>query len=87
MTINWKLRLKNKVTLTAIILTFVAFIYQVCGLLGVVPPISQDDIIKLVGIIINIMVAVGIVVDPSTSGFGDSKLVMTYETPRVDSAD
>lgn len=87
MTMNWKLRLKNKVTLTAIILAFVTFIYQVCGLLGIVPAISQDDIVNIAGIIINIMVAVGVVVDPTTSGFGDSKLAMTYETPKVDPAD
>lgn len=87
MTINWKLRIQNKVTLTAIIIAFIAFVYQVCGLLGVVPAISQDEIVNLVGVIINIMVMAGVVVDPTTNGFGDSKLAMTYETPKVDPED
>lgn len=76
MNINWKLRLQNKATLTTIILAVVAFVYQMLGLFGVVPSISQDTIINLVGLIINLLVGFGIVVDPTTSGVGDSTLAM-----------
>ena len=44
MNINWVLRLKNKATLTALIAAALAFGYQVAGLFGVVPPVSQDAV-------------------------------------------
>lgn len=80
MNINWKLRLQNKATLTTIILAIVAFIYQTLGLFGVVPSISQDTIINLVGLVINLLVGFGIVVDPTTSGVSDSKLAMERDS-------
>ena len=80
MNINWKLRLQNKATLTTIILAIVAFVYQILGLFGVVPSISQDTIINLVGLVINLLVGFGIVVDPTTSGVNDSKLAMERDS-------
>ena len=82
MNINWKLRFKNKTTLTAILLALVALVYQVLGLFGVVPSISQNQIVELIGMVINLMVLLGIVVDPTTAGIGDSGLAMTYDAPK-----
>lgn len=82
MNINWKLRLQNKTTLTTIILAVVAFAYQMLGLFGVVPSISQDTIVNLVGLIINLLVGFGIVVDPTTSGVSDSTQALEYEAPK-----
>lgn len=79
MNINWKLRLQNKATLTTIILAIVAFVYQMAGLFGIVPSISQDTVINLVGLIINLLVGFGIVVDPTTSGVSDSALAMARD--------
>ena len=84
MNINWKLRLQNKATLAALIATIVAFVYQVLGIFGVVPAISQDMVITGAGIVLNILVAIGVVVDPTTSGVNDSSQAMTYENPRSD---
>lgn len=84
MNINWKLRLQNKTTLAALIATIVAFVYQVLGIFGVVPAISQDMVITGVGIVLNILVAIGVVVDPTTSGVKDSEQAMTYESPKGD---
>ena len=82
MDINWKLRLQNKATLTTIVLAIVAFAYQMLGLFGVVPSISQDTIVNLVGLIINLLVGFGIVVDPTTSGISDSTQALEYEAPK-----
>lgn len=81
---NWKLRLQNKATLTTLILAIVAFVYQILGLFGVVPAISQNDVINLIGLVINLLVTLGIVVDPTTSGVTDSAQAMTYTEPKVD---
>ena len=84
MDINWKLRLQNKATLAALIATIVAFVYQVLGIFGVVPAISQDMVITGAGIVLNLLVAIGVVVDPTTSGVNDSEQAMAYENPRSD---
>lgn len=83
--INWKLRFQNKVSLTAIVLAVIALVYQVLGLAGVVPSISQDAVTQLSGMIINLGVLLGIVVDPTTAGVTDSTAVNTYTEPKSES--
>ncbi len=80
--INWKVRLQNKTWLLTMLAAIVAFMYQVLGLLGVVPAISQDQITQLIGLVVNILVALGIVVDPTTSGVTDSQQALDYNKPR-----
>ena len=46
MNINWKLRLQNKVTLSAIVMGVIALVYQSLGMFGVVPSISQDMVVN-----------------------------------------
>ena len=82
MNINWKVRLQNKTWLLTMLAAIVAFMYQVLGLLGVVPAIGQDQIPQLIGLVVNILVALGIVVDPTTSGVTDSQQALDYNKPR-----
>lgn len=84
MKINWTLRLQNKATLAALAATVLAFAYQLCGIFGIVPPISQDSLLQLVGIVINILVALGVVTDPTTSGLSDSARALGYDEPYTD---
>ena len=84
MKINWKLRFQNKTTLTAIILALVALVYQVLGLFGVVPKISEDELTTVIGMVINLLCLLGIVVDPTTDGVSDSARALSYDTPRAD---
>lgn len=80
--INWKLRLKNKVTLTAIIVAVIALVYEVLDLLGVVPAIPQESVVNVVKMVIYVLTILGIVVDPTTEGAGDSKRALEYEVPQ-----
>lgn len=73
---NWKLRFKNKTTLVAMITAVIAFVYQMLGILGVVPAISQNVVIDLCGLVVNVLVAIGIVVDPTTPGIEDSAVAL-----------
>lgn len=84
MTINWKLRLKNKPTLVALVALVVGFIYQVCGVFGIIPAISQEEMVQGLGLVINILVAVGVIVDPTTAGVKDSQAAQSYLKPRKD---
>ena len=80
---NWKLRFKNRTTLIAIIAAAVAFVYQILGILHIVPPITEEQVMQILGIIINILVGLGILVDPTTAGIGDSARAMTYSEPGI----
>lgn len=84
MRINWKLRLQNKTTLTALVMALVALIYQVLGVCGVVPRVAQDQVTTIVSMVINILCLLGIVVDPTTAGIGDSNRALTYDEPKQD---
>lgn len=81
---NLKLRLKNKTTLLALILAAVSFVYQVCGIVGIVPPVSEDSITQMVGAVLNVLVGLGVLVDPTTAGVTDSTQAMAYDAPRSD---
>lgn len=82
MKINWKVRLQNKTWLLSMAATVVAFAYQLLGMFGVVPAVSEDQITQLVGLAVNMLVALGVVVDPTTDSIGDSAQAMTYEKPK-----
>lgn len=81
MNINWKVRLKNKPFLITFCTTILTFIYTILGLFSIVPPVSQSMIIELIAAAVNILVAIGIVIDPTTTGFTDSSQAMKYNTP------
>lgn len=82
MQINWKLRLKNKVTLTAIVLGVVGIAYKILAMLGIVPAISENEVVEVVLLVIELLVLVGVVVDPTTAGVGDSQLAMSFDKPK-----
>ena len=81
---NWKLRLQNKTTLVALIAAAVSFVYQVLGICGVVPRVSEDTIMTVAGTLINALALLGIVVDPTTKGIADSERAMNYNKPAED---
>ena len=82
---NWKLRLQNKTTLVALIAAAVSLVYQVLGICGVVPRVTEDTIMTVAGTLINALCLLGIVVDPTTKGIADSERALNYEKPADDS--
>lgn len=79
---NLKLRLKNKVTLLAIVSTALAILYTFLGMVGVVPSVTQEQWHNLFVIVIQLLVLLGVVVDPTTDGIKDSAQAMEYTEPR-----
>ena len=79
---NLKLRLKNKVTLLAIVSTALAIVYTFLGMVGIVPSITQEQWHSLFVIVIQLLVLLGVVVDPTTEGVKDSAQAMEYTEPR-----
>lgn len=80
MSINWKARFKNKVFLITFITLAISFVYQLLGLFGIVPSVSEIDLVNVITTAINGLAALGIIVDPTTPGASDSERAMTYYT-------
>lgn len=72
--INFKLRLKNKTTLVALI-SAVFLMLQQFGLH--ITTNIQEGVNTFVGI----LVILGIVTDPTTKGIGDSERALNYDVP------
>ena len=82
MRINWKVRFKNKTWLVTFLLAVLAFVYQILGMFDVVPPVTQDMATQLIAAVVNILVAFGVVIDPTTAGAGDSQQALMYDEPK-----
>lgn len=80
--LNWKVRFKNKVWLMSFISAIITFVYQLLAMFNVVPKISEDTVVQLVGLILNILVGIGVIQDPTTAGIEDSKQALTYNEPK-----
>ncbi len=81
MKINWKLRVQNKATLMALVAAVLAFVYNALGLLGVVPRVAQSAVFEVIALLVNVLVMLGVVADPTTPGLGDSARAQGYGTP------
>lgn len=80
--INWSLRFQNKVTLTALVLQVIAIVYAILGMCNVVPAIGEDVITNIAYMIIELLVLLGVVVDPTTKGVQDSDRAQQYTKPQ-----
>lgn len=82
--INWKVRFQNKTFLVTFSATCLTFIYTVLEMFEIIPPITQSMVGDIVIGIVNILVAVGVVVDPTTIGVSDSNKALLYNKPKED---
>lgn len=82
MKINWKVRLQNKTFLIAFIGAILTFVYTILGMFGIVPSITQNMLTDAIMALVNILVALGVVTDPTTQGIGDSSQAMSYTIPK-----
>ncbi len=81
MHINWKVRFKNKVWLTAFITFVVSAAYQLLAMFEVAPVLTQDAVLQAVAAILQLLSLLGVVVDPTTKGLGDSARALGYDEP------
>ena len=82
MNINWALRFKNKVTLTAVVVQVIAIVYAILGMAGIVPTIGENVILDIAYMLIELLCLLGIVVDPTTAGTSDSTQALGYTEPK-----
>jgi phi LC3 family holin len=81
MKINWKVRLRNKTWLMSIIALVITFVYDLLAMLDIVPAVTEDWLMSIVQTVLTLLTALGVVIDPTTQGMGDSERAMMYQEP------
>ncbi len=87
MKINWKVRFRNKVWLGSFLSLIVSFAYSLLALFDVFPQVTQNLILQLMNQILTFLGLIGVIVDPTTAGIGDSERAMGYEVPWDDNGE
>lgn len=82
--INWKVRFKNKVWLGSFFSLLVGFVYSMLALFDVFPAVTQNVVMQLINQVLTFLGLIGVIVDPTTAGIGDSQRAMSYEEPWQD---
>ena len=80
--INWKLRLKNKATLSGLIGILVMAAFSIAKLFGLELSITQEQVMQTVDFLLLLLVSWGVIVDPTTAGTADSKEALDREVPK-----
>ena len=87
--INWKVRIRNKQFWVSLIPALAMVVQAVAALFGFKVDLTTltGKIIAVVDAVFVVLAILGIVVDPTTAGVGDSARAMSYEEPWVDPAE
>ena len=81
MKLTWKVRFKNKVWLGSFLSLVVGFIYSLLALFDVFPAVTQNLVVQLLNQVLTFLGLIGVIVDPTTAGLGDSERALGYEEP------
>ena len=86
MMINWKVRLKNKQFWIAVIPALALVAQAIAAVFGYTIDLTSivGKLQAVVNAVFALLVILGIVVDPTTAGVGDSKRALSYEEPWQD---
>ena len=84
--INWKVRINNKQFWMSLIPALALVVQAVAAVFGWELDFSSltGKLLAVVDAVFALLVILGIVVDPTTSGVGDSKRAMSYIEPWKD---
>ena len=86
MNINWTVRFKNHVFWLTVIPAIFLFIQTIAGALGIDLDLTeaQQVCLQIVDTVFAALAVLGVVVDGTTYGIGDSARALTYEKPHKD---
>lgn len=87
MKVNWKVRFNNKTWLTMFLSLIVGFVFNMLKLFDVVPVITENAVMNIVAQVLEFLGLIGVLVDPTTVGIGDSNRAMGYLEPWNDEVD
>lgn len=78
MKLNFRARLHNRAFVITMSTAAIAFVYQILSLVGITPRVSEESTVQLVMLAVNILCALGVLIDPTTEGISDSERAMKY---------
>lgn len=81
MKINWKVRFRNPVWVTSLVALVISTVYQILAMFEIAPALTEDTIMQIVSGVVQLLTLVGVMIDPTTKGVGDSDRAMEYEEP------
>lgn len=87
--INWRVRIRNKMFWLAIIPAVIVLIQTVASAVGFTIELGDigDKLVDVVNAVFVVLAILGVVVDPTTAGVGDSSQALTYNYPKEDGND
>ena len=82
--INWKVRIKNKAFWLALIPAVLLLIQVIASVFGYTLDLGDlgNKLLAVVEALFMVLSILGIVVDPTADGVGDSKQALTYTEPK-----
>ncbi len=87
--INWKVRIRNKQFWVSLIPALALVVQAAAAVFGWTLDFTRltGKLIAVVDAVFALLVILGIVVDPTTEGIGDSRRALGYEDPWQDQPD
>lgn len=83
MRINWKIRFMHKPFILALFSMLLLLAQQVSALFGFdLTSGMSEQLTTILNTVLSILVLMGVVVDPTTSGTSDSERALMYRKPR-----
>lgn len=81
--INWSIRFKNKAFWLGLVPLVLLLVQQVAAIFGITLDfgVLQEQIIAVIGTVFALLALLGVVVDPTTEGIGDSERALLYDEP------
>lgn len=82
--INWKVRIRNKAFWLALIPAVLLLVQNIAAAFGLALELGAlgDRLLAICNELFAVLAILGIVNDPTTAGYTDSSLAMTYEQPK-----
>lgn len=83
--INWLVRVKNKMFWISLIPAVIVLIQTIAAVFGFTIDLSGlgNNLVSVVKAAFVVLAILGIVIDPTTAGAGDSDNAMTYTEPKA----
>lgn len=84
--INWSVRLKNKNFWLALVPALALLVQAFANIFNLTLEFGDtvDKVLVFINVLFAFLVLVGVVNDPTTSGFSDSERALTYTEPSED---
>lgn len=84
MKINWRLRIFNKAFWVSLVPAILLLVQVVAAMFGYTLDLGSlgDKILAVVNAVFAVLVLLGMVNDPTTSGLSDSRQALAYQEPK-----